>query len=943
MSKVTLPSSFEIKVKDSGVVTAINHVIDNFSTILKQNGGLFPEYTDHGPEHIQAVLQSAEKIITEQSRSLLTAEDIYVLTVAIFLHDCAMTFSWDDLIELISNCEYSKQVRVGYLSAEDKPWSDLWSEFEQEFKNYSQDDLIRIVGDNVALTGSVMEHFPQRNEQNLTESKKKVAGEFVRRHHARIAHIIAEFGHPRLGSKVFHDSQRNLDYIAGFIARSHNESMRLGHDRLRKANRHFEYQKCHPVFLMSVLRIADLMQITQHRTPLLLFRLTKFWSTFSKEEWERHLAILGIKNATSDDPSCMRFEISHDLRDARQLSSIHSLLSYFQHELDSLWAVLGETYGFHPSLSKLGIQYRRVASELDDPDFINFLGFLDSPARFQVDLSLIGKLITPLYGNVPEIGIRELLQNGLDSVRERRHIFPTIKNKVVVHVYKDGESEFLTIKDEGCGMDANIIRNYFLNIGSSYRQSKLWAQTFTLDRASKVNRSGRFGIGMLAGFILGDKIKVTTRKYDATGNALKFEFGLTSDLIQLDKVSPLEGVSIGTEITIQLKVGVYERLVKTPEHWQWYCDLDNQNDVHVLINNQTLPADKQTHSGFYQIKQIQELEKKFGTFRWTYEHRNSQAMNMLFVNGLKIAALANTTTRYRRTLDTYDAISKCWGFDINFPAVFMSDPNLELPLNLERNGFSEDSIPYGEVLLKHVIDGYLREVHNFGYEVTDLENLSSQLRSSFSGLVRNQQDSQSIGTSISLFGLHKKGLIFSDIHLLLKANIKKILIIDAHVTSSVALDQVSEDTSVFRLLGDMRTIQDGYANRNFIPKESRLIQTLHSNCFIHALFGQNSGVSALDKSAYTLFISKERYSKIDLSKVIDQYKLNTKEVADIIGLSCATDFQVPELSLHERDIAIFIDLTRLSNVSGASQLSKRWISELTSPFLNKETKLIDHH
>lgn len=75
-----------------------------------------------------------------------------------------------------------------------------------------------------------------------------------------------------------------------------------------------------------------------------------------------------------------------------------------------------------PKLREFGITLRRVRSNLDSEE--EFLA-KQKPKYFPIHAafdtagaSLLKLLIRPLYGDRPEIGIRELMQNSLDAVRE---------------------------------------------------------------------------------------------------------------------------------------------------------------------------------------------------------------------------------------------------------------------------------------------------------------------------------------------------------------------------------------------------------------------------------------------------------------------------------------------------------------------------------------------
>jgi molecular chaperone HtpG len=100
-------------------------------------------------------------------------------------------------------------------------------------------------------------------------------------------------------------------------------------------------------------------------------------------------------------------------------------------------------------------------------------------------------LIEPLYGDRPEIGIRELIQNAVDAVRERRefeknhpdsadHAPSDLRDDVVVWLDEpdNNGAAMLTVSDRGIGMTEEIIVNYFLKAGASFRRSVAWKKEF---------------------------------------------------------------------------------------------------------------------------------------------------------------------------------------------------------------------------------------------------------------------------------------------------------------------------------------------------------------------------------------------------------------------------------------------------------------------------------
>jgi hypothetical protein len=162
---------------------------------------------------------------------------------------------------------------------------------------------------------------------------------------------------------------------------------------------------------MTLLRIADILQIQSSRAPKQVEKVQKLQSPVSLGEWEMHQAIEFI-NKNYDDPETIMVVAQPTA--ARSYLRIRSMLDQIQSELDSSWTIIGEVYGYNPQFREIGLKYRRIKSNIDDLDvFSKQVRYIPTQAAFEVaDSDLLKLLIGPLYGENPEVGIRELMQNA---------------------------------------------------------------------------------------------------------------------------------------------------------------------------------------------------------------------------------------------------------------------------------------------------------------------------------------------------------------------------------------------------------------------------------------------------------------------------------------------------------------------------------------------------
>lgn len=554
MISLYLPKKFEnILKRKQNFLSETLRVMYEFSEWVKDNKlEFFPAFTDHGIEHIQAVLNTAEKTISDTSWEFLTPEDIFVLISSILLHDSAMHIDKHGLWSLLTDDQFNSDVLGKYSSI---AWSERWEEFKKRVVHFEEDDWYKFFGEYKTVS------IPEINENNLSDDQKIIIGDFIREYHADLAQLIACCGVPiKDGAyKIFKDTFLIYNKLAGFIARSHNYNLRDMVDEINKladkASR--VYLDTHPAFLMGVLRIADYLQFEQSRTPRVLFSIKGrgMCSPISLSEWEKHLSIIRTHREHDDIELLYVYALPEN---AKTLENIKKLLKVFQEELDSFWAVHGEIYSQSNDLSKLGLKLRRVKSNIDDSfDYIqkNNKTFFPEILSIKSDNhKIFPMLIGPLYGHIPQIGIRELLQNSIDACNERYSVDihhsvlkEDIPYNVVITLNMD-ENVFI-IEDNGIGMDVAVIKDFFLRIGASYRYSEVWKATHSDGANVYVPRTGKFGIGMLAGFLIGDEISVASRKVGTSVNqGVKFVYKLNSQDIQIDYIDKLE---VGTKITIK--------------------------------------------------------------------------------------------------------------------------------------------------------------------------------------------------------------------------------------------------------------------------------------------------------------------------------------------------------------------------------------------------------
>jgi molecular chaperone HtpG len=670
----------------------------------------FPEYTDHGITHLEAVLATAEALIRDEAWPSLTPADAAALVLAVLLHDVTMHLTEDGFIQLISAEDVSPPVD-GF---NDKAWPSLWVDFLSEARRWDGRKLMDMFGDSRPV------RVPPLHSSDMTRRDRQLIGEFLRRHHHRHAHEIAVNGVP--GPTTDRIRLREVpDWLAdlsGLIARSHGMPLRQSLPPLERNFGLREFKGVRAPFLMVVLRVADYLQVQSERAPAQVLQVAKIQSPISQREWQAHHAILDIQN-THADPEAIFLMARPPTVEA--FLKVQRWQIGIQEELDVGWAVIGEVYGRYHGLSNLGLVIRRVRSSLDDLEgFAEQIEYIPRRAAFEAaGADLLKLLIAPLYGNRPTVGARELMQNALDAVLERRalhggeEVDSARRADVTMTVIRDANNDaWLEVRDHGIGMTDEVIVDYFLRAGASYRHSREWHEQFEDQEGhSLVRRSGRFGVGALAAFLLGPEISVVTRHVDA---AYGIEFTATVDTsaIQMNRVD----APVGTTIRVKLSAAATDVLVGskkqgyTNDSWAWYCLSDPVVERRIgrrtLNQHFSLPTAGEPLN--YPWRRVEHPD--FEDVQWTYTRAPH-----LVCNG--IVVMRDPVPGPRRSLWSAPEST----YTLLVPRVSVFDRDGVLPLNLQRDNLSENAYPFYEQLLEGVATDILAWLTVFGPNNTVLK------------------------------------------------------------------------------------------------------------------------------------------------------------------------------------------------------------------------------
>ena len=143
--------------------------------------------------------------------------------------------------------------------------------------------------------------------------------------------------------------------------------------------------------------------------------------------------------------------------------------------------------------------------------------------QFQAEVKqLLHLMIHSLYSN-KEIFLRELVSNGSDACDKLR--FQAVQDpslladepELKIWVSADKAARTITIRDNGIGMSREEVIE---NIGTIARSgTKEFMNRLTGDEAKDSRMIGQFGVGFYSGFIVADRVTLTTRRAGAPADS----------------------------------------------------------------------------------------------------------------------------------------------------------------------------------------------------------------------------------------------------------------------------------------------------------------------------------------------------------------------------------------------------------------------------------------
>lgn len=477
----------QLKIYESKFISKIDALYEHVYSVLPKMNNIFDNYTEHGIDHSLRVLNYMSQLINDVEK--LSELELTMIIYVALLHDIGMIVD-----ESEKNCLTGNSVNELGMK---------YSVVKEEYRNNEKKALQEYFRPIHGLRASkYIENMQQQDLFCVQEAPGISFGEDIAK-----------------------------------ICTSHNESGDWIRANLRKSIIKEEYE-ANPQYIAVLLRLGDILDIDDKRTPHHIYRLFEL-DSYSNLEWKQHFDIDNTKKIFADEKTGQKYV---EFRGSSNEAEVHrKLLSYIDWINNELEFSSKLCSTFSDEKYALFIKEKVI-------NRIETNGFSISDFRLTLDYKAVTGLLMgeKIYGD-KKYGLREIIQNSIDACKLMQEInkpnFLKTGEEYQPHItiIFDKDDGKVKVRDNGVGMTVDILRKYFLNVGVSYYSSSDFKY-----KGYNYKPIGNYGIGFLACFMLSDNVTVITKHYTETSSN-EIEIEKSSEFISLTNKEDLR--QHGTEVS----------------------------------------------------------------------------------------------------------------------------------------------------------------------------------------------------------------------------------------------------------------------------------------------------------------------------------------------------------------------------------------------------------
>jgi len=469
--------------KNTRLYASFLEIIEVAKYLLTKYSVNFPKYSDHSIFHSFTTIEYIELLLDRKNINTLNEDELYILLSSSLLHDIGMCIEINEIKELIGKKEFKKLVEL--------------------YKKDGDADFIREIHHEISY------YFILKNFETL---------KIIDEDYAEVIALIAK--------------AHRKEKIDNFDVYEIKKTVSSGKDFV-----------CMP-YLACLVRLADDLDITNRRTPEIIYKYYYPDEERGKLEFEKHRSTRKVSRVDIYIKIKAKTDSQETYNALKQMiQKIEKTLNYCQKVIHKIGSFNNKEYKLTPSIVE---------------DEIKTEGFIPKDINFSYNNEFIFRSFfsESLYPKSKYV-IREIMQNAIDACRLRKTIDgDTYEPKIKV----ESDGKYIKFIDNGIGIDEFEIKHYFSKIGESFFNNNRIVPEF--------ESMGKFGIGVLSYFLICDWFEVETKK--ASKEPLNF---------RIDKISNINFLFY--EETSDIKQGT---TIKIPINFL-YPEIFNVLSLHKIIED----------------------------------------------------------------------------------------------------------------------------------------------------------------------------------------------------------------------------------------------------------------------------------------------------------------------------------------------------------------------
>lgn len=497
-----------------GAMRAIRAVA---AALSQRTSSVAPEYTDHSVAHMDSLWQVTDQVLTLEEVNRISPGEAFLLGSSFYVHDLGMALP-------------------------------VTTAGKEQIKNSEAYRIARA-------------RFAKLSPSDDGKAAELALREATRELHAKKALEIATKPLPGLDTYLIEDSDLRSRWgnLVGLVSESHHWS-------LSEVERSLGSRGVIPgpdgdaidlAYVASVLRIVDFAHINRSRAPQIERLLRPELPRQSEVHWNAQAKVTGPFR----DGDLLVFGCTEPIADTDAWWLFHDLALGLDAEIKGVQDYLRSRTVSAERFSLQGVK------GVEDPAVFNRFVRLPEqvvPIDIRVQPDSMERVVELLggrhiYGDDRLAPIRELIQNARDAIElraslDQAHDRPSAPGRITISLERTADNCVLKVADNGVGMTRGVVRRHLVAVGSDFWNSAEFYRQFSKAVDAGFRPIGRFGIGFLSVFMLGNHVEVETETAGGNRTLLILEgVGRRGDLSETPSLG-----QAGTEVRIVLKTGVEE-------------------------------------------------------------------------------------------------------------------------------------------------------------------------------------------------------------------------------------------------------------------------------------------------------------------------------------------------------------------------------------------------